>query len=571
MTTLALLAGIVIAGRIALLQLACLAHPIFAGEGHSWRQSFTYGVAWNFAHTTHDFFKPRMFPELVKNNIIAMEAPIYPYLGGALISLFGDGVGPLRVVSWLSLVVIVVVVFVWLGQGRATRKEAWCDRAGFLIALGVSPAVAVEFRSVQPDPMAAGLAAAAAFFLSRYASRERRRDLAIGAFLASLAVLTKPVVLGVIPSLALLGIYGKGWPRRVLQVALALALALAPHVLWDRWAHHLLSDEMGGLVVISIDHNPTLMLQNLTNASYIREAVLHFIPDYAGSWWLVPSMLAGVYRGLADARLRRLGLAMLLWMLVYTIELLAFGDRLHSNAYYFVLAPMPVLLFSAFGIGALVQALDSATKRMTPVASRAALVTLLLPVGLVFSSKVDWSIVDHPGLALELNRAVWTSDLRLALLLFALAIAFGLSTNVRARRVPLWVGLPVLSGVLISAFWASQDAAQYFRYYEASRTRGPFSGELKEMRHAINLHSTPDDRVIFDPSDMVFFSYAARNGFAATEAKSAEQVSRLRSRGARLYLQNIQAGATSSVVPHGRLLESSPRFNLYCVAADDCL
>src|SRR5258707_89483 len=77
-------------GRIALIQLRCLTLPIVVEEQHNWRQGFTYSVAWNYAHAhgIPDFFHPRWYQETAVNNLVAMEAPIYPYLGGLVMRVF---------------------------------------------------------------------------------------------------------------------------------------------------------------------------------------------------------------------------------------------------------------------------------------------------------------------------------------------------------------------------------------------------------------------------------------------------------------------------------------------------
>lgn len=566
-TTIAMVIGIVISGRIALLQLGCLGHAIHPQEGHYWRQAFTYSVAWNFAHDSPNFFLPRSFHELAKSNIVAMEAPIYPYLSSAFLRVFGDGVLPMRLISWLFLVAIAFVILAWFGEGRARRRDAWCDRAGLLIALGVSPAIAVEFRSVQPEPMAAGLAVLSAFYFSRYAGGGQRRALVIGGILAALAVLTKPVALGVLPGIAILGTYGKGrWLRRGITVSAVLAVALVPQFLWDRWAQHLLLDEMNGNLIISIQHNPNEMLRNVQNLTYIREAALHLVPNYAGSWWLVPAMLAGLYRGLADSRLRRLALGMLVWMLGYLVELVAFGDRLQANAYYCICALPPVALFSALGIGGLVGALDSPTWRPSLTTIRTALVAFLLPAGLLLSNKIDWSSTEHPALALGRNRAVWTSDLGLTLLLVGIVVALALAATVRPPRIPSWVGVPALSVVLFSSYWASQDAVQYFRYYEASKVRRTYTGDLAALRGAVARHSRPSDRIVSSPANILSFYQGLRNGFSSDEVQTPAQLTRVQGRGARLWIETLP----DSNPPFGRLLERGEYFRLYCIAEDDC-
>lgn len=568
-TTIGFVIGAALFLRLLAAQLAVLGHPLHVREGHHWRQSFTYSVTWNFAHFTKDIFHPRMFEEFAKSNIVAMEMPLYPYLCAPFVRLFHDSVTPMRVVSWLALLVTVGVLFFWLGEDRAAKKDAWSDRAGLLLAFAVSPGVACEFRSAQPDPMCCALVMLSALFFTRYAKREARSDLVAGGLLAVLAVLTKPVAMGTLPALVVFGTWGSGrWIRRGIVVGLVLALPVACQLLWDRHAQGILKNEMNGLIVISVQHDWKEMLSCIKNVSFIREALLHFLPNYAGSWWLVPAFAAGIYRGLADPRLRRLAVAMIVWLFFYLVELLLFGNRLHSNAYYFVLGPPPVLLLAGLGVGALVRTLDNPDRRAQLVTMRAAVITLLLPAGLYFSAPIDWRSTEFNALALEKNRAVWTNDLGLALLATAILVAFALAAIVRPRRTPWWAGATVLLLVLSSAWWPSQDALQYLRYYDGAKFRSGFDVEVAKLRAAIDRYSRRSDRVVYDPPEYVYYTYARRNAFRAEEARTPAGLDRVRARGARLWLQ-IEPGA-GAPPPQGRLLEAGSFYKVYCIATDGC-
>lgn len=565
-TAAAFVVGALLVLRVAYRQLGSLGHLIYNVEGHHWRQAFTYGVAWNYAHSALDFFKPRMFLELANSNIVGMEAPIYPFLGGLLLRVFRDSPFPLRAMSLASLYVIVGILWTWLGERRASAKEAWADRAALLVALAVCPEIGPEFRSIQPDPMCAALAVVAAFYLARYAETERPRDLLLGAVFTSVSVLTKPVSLGVVPALVLLAAYGKGrWLRRGVYATGALALALVPHILWDKWAQHLLKTEMNGLIVISIQHDPKEMIANLKNLGILREALLHFLPNYAGAWWLVPAIAAGVYRAFADARLRRFGVAFVVWILVYMVELIAFGDRLHSNAYYFVCAPAAVLFFAALGLGAFVAMLDSPDRRPKLVVARAGLLGLVLPLGVYLSNPADWAGVKE--LAIDKNRGVWTSDLNLGLLALCIVLALGTAAFLRPRRIPAWAGLPVLGLVLASAYLPWQHADQWFRYYDSTMARRGFPARVAALRAAVDKHSSREDRVVVDPPEMVLFSWVLRNGFGPGELKAEGGPARMKSRNTRLWVQFDGGGAAPKA---GRLLETGPNFRVYCIADDDC-
>lgn len=566
-TTAALLLGVVALGRIVLIQLRCLPLPVVVEEQHHWRQAFTYGIAWNFSHSSSflpDFFHPHMIQEGPVSNLVAMEAPLYPWLGGIVMKIAGDGTFFMRSLSWLAAVATVVVLFLWLGEGRRRPVEAWADRAGLFVAAALSISLGSDYRSVQPDAMAGGLAMGAAYFFARYAQRARSRDVILAAVLTSLAVLTKPVALGVVPALGLFGIWRKErWLRQCLIVGGALALALAPHFFWDRWSQVLLK-ESGGGIVISIQHDPKEMLANLKNLNFTREGVLQLLPAYGASWWLVPAIVGGMYRALAEPRLRRFGVPFVVWLAFYMIELLAFGDRLHSNYYYFALAPAPLIFFSALGIGALVDVLDSARPRPNIATYRAALITAASALGPLFAVTTQWQSVEASALGFHKTWRVWTDDIGLSRLLAVVLAAMILAPLVRKIRFG-WFGTALVIGFLATAWPAAQSSWQFLRFYSAME-KHPSTNGLPEFRATIDRYSSIDDRVIVSDGEPIWFYYARRNGFPITNPTPAHAAS-LRPRRARLYVHLKNA---PSPHPPGRLIESGPWWHIYCVAEDDC-
>lgn len=567
-TAVALVIGIGVLGRIVLIQLRCLPLPLVVEESHHWRQAFTYGVAWNYAHGGRagwDFFHPHWYVEGALSNLVAMEAPVYPYLGGLVMRLTGDGPFFMRLLSWLALVATVVVLFIWLGQNRRRPVEAWSDRAGLFVAAGLSISLASDFRSIQPDAPAAGLAILAAFFFARYAEKARPRDVVIAALLTTLSILTKPVALGVVPALGLFGVWRRErWIRHALIVGGALALAVLPHFFWDRWALKLL-EQTGGGIVISIQHDPKEMLAHLKNPNILREGVLQLLPSYAASWWLVPAILAGIYRAVAEPRLQRFGVPFLVWLVGYMTELLAFGDRLHSNYYYYVLGPAPLAFFAALGLGSLVSVLDAPRPRPSIVTYRAAGITAVTAAGTLFAQTAQWNSVDQSALGFAKTWRVWTDDIGLARLLLAVVLVFAVAPLLRRLRIPTWAG-PLL---VIAFFWtgipAAQNTWQFLRFYSAV-TKRPSTAGVPELQAAIDRHSTVADRILSSEPEPIWFHYARRNGFPLAMPTPA-QVANLRPRGARLYVHFKPTPAPS---PPGRLLASGTSWYLYCVAADDC-
>lgn len=566
-------------GRVLLAQLVSLPLPIVVYEGHNWRQAFTYGTAWNYAHTTLDVLRPRMFVELARSNVVAMEAPLYPLLASILLRVSGDSVVAPRILSWLALVTTLAFLWKWLADVRSPMG-ALADRAGLLVALGLSPMVGAEFRSVQPEPLAAGLAIASAFYLARYSKTDRRADAVKGAALFALSLLAKPLALGIAPALLLFAAWGRGrsMRRRALFAAGALTLALLPWLGWDRWAHHVLATELGGEWIIQIEHPPKALLTSLLSGHYSKEAFLHFVPNYAGSWWLVPALAAGIYRGIAERGRRRYAIPLLVWIVGFMIELLAIGERLHSNAYYFILAIAPLAYFSALGLGGFVRVLDSSRTAPSTTIFRVGLaIFVLLPIGTAFSRASAWGITtDFAQLGFERNRAVWTDDLGLARLLVVLVVAIAIGPRLRPRRTPVILGVPVFLAMAILGVRPARDAAQHFRYYTATDHRIGFDSELRELRSAVDRYSSPRDRILMSPGGtfrephMVFYYYALRNGFPLRERLTPERLIELRTRGVRLYLQIDQIEKGQHIEVPGRLLASGSWWRLSCVAADDC-
>jgi hypothetical protein len=577
-TALAFALACVLFGGLVVAQLASLSLPLLVFEGHHWRQSFTYGVAWNFAHATMDVLRPRMFVELGQSNVVPMEAPLYPLLASVSLRL-GDGtIGP-RLLSWSGLVATVFVSWRWLADPRG-GAEALPERAGLLVALGLAPMVAVDFRSIQPEPFAAGLAILSAFFFARYGESSRAGDAAKGAVCFGLSLLSKPLALGVAPALLLLASgASRGWTRRGIVAAAALAIASVPWAAYDRWAHHLLATALHGDWVIEIEHPPRKMFESLVRGEYTSEVLLNHLPHYATSWWLAPATVLGVYRGLAEPRWRRLAIPMLAWLAGYMVELLAVGVRLHSNAYYFILAAAPLAWFAALGLGALVRLLGAERARVgTPVLCAGLACLVLLPIGWACSRASSWanaSLFEAAALGFERNRGVWTSPLGLARLVAVLVSIFAVGPRLRARRVPRWIGVGVLAVMAGLAVRPARDRDQFFRAYVGASRRPGFDEELRALRAAVDRYSGRADRIVVSPGGtyrephMIAFFYALRNGFARDRV-SARELRELERRGARLYLQIDQAASASKPPPDGRLLATGRWWRLSCVASDGC-
>ncbi len=586
-TTVALAAGLLLFGLVVVLQLASLPAPLVVYEGHHWRQAFTYGVAWNYAHETLDVLRPRMFVELTRSNVVPMEAPLYPLLAGLLFRVGGDSVVWPRLLSWLGLAATVGVLWSWLDDPKGSGR-AHAERAGLLFALALAPIVAVDFRTIQPEPVAAGLAIASAFFLARRGAAGEgaedgggatRSDVVKGAVLFGLSLLAKPLALGVLPSLVVFAAWGeRRFVRRGAFAAGCLVIATLPWLAWDRWAHHLLATELGGDWIIEIGHPPKELLRTLLADGEAREVFLRHLANFATSWWLAPAIVAGVHRGLVERRWHRYSVPLLVWMVGYAIELLAVGARLHSNAYYFILATAPLAFFAALGLGALVRVLDASQKAVPRSVFLVGIAcALLLPLGSVASRPSPWkNVIEIAALGYERNQDVWTSGVGLARLLLCWIAIFAIAPRFAGRRMPRWLGVPiavVIAGLVVRPMG---DTYQYFRFHLGDGKRAGFDAELAALRSAVDRHSHPADRILLSPGGtyreppMVFLYYAQRNGFPLRGDVKPEDVATMRARGARLYLRIDQNGPSKHPRIPGPLLAKGEWWQLSCIATDGC-
>ena len=578
--TLALALSTVLFAGLVVDQISSFGRPLIVWEGHHWRQSFTYGVAWNFAHASLDVLHPRMFVELASSNVVPMEAPLYPLLASVFLRLGDDSVVGPRRHAWSGLLTTVFVLARFVRDDpRRPSRAGPAETAGLLVALGLAPMVAVDFRSIQPEPLAAGLASLAAFFFTRYRDSHRPRDVVSGGLCFGLSLLSKPLALGVAPGLVLFAVWGsERWRTKAFLTTASLALAIVPWFAWDCWAQHLLHTLLADDWIIEIGHPPREMLRSVLGGGYSAEVLLAQLPHYATSWWLAPAIAAGIYRGLDEPRFRRIAFPMLAWIVGYVVEILAVGVRLHSNAYYLILAAAPLAYFAALGLGALIRLLDASAAAIPTSTFRAALACLvLLPVGWAFSRSSNWSSTIDPGeLGFERNRGVWTSALGLARMLLVFLLVFALGRHLKPRRVPMWIGLLLLVAFAALVVRPMRDRAQYFRMYVAADRRDGFDDELRALRAAVDQWSSPSDRVIVSPGGtyreppMVYLFYLLRNGFPYRDDTPKRAVDDMKRRGARLYVQLDQVEKSSHPYIAGRLLAKGPWWRLSCVAPDDC-
>ncbi|MGZ3477856.1 MAG: ArnT family glycosyltransferase [Polyangiales bacterium] len=533
-------------------------------EQHHWRQGFTYGVAWNFAHTSWDFFHPRMFLYVSGSNIVGMEAPLYPYICAPFFRLFGDSIFACRIVTWLALIVVLVTVSVGFFPHRPWAK------AGFLVAAGLTPLVWSEFRQVQPDGLMVAFACASSAFLVRWARRERTRDLILGASLATLALLTKTAAIGILPALWLFAVWGsrrRTELRFLARTTLAFVPAIAVSVAWDRWAVHLLNTYSKGVVVISVQHEPSSMLANLKNIGIARELVTFFAANYACSWWLLPAVFVGLVNALSTRENRAIGVPTLVWLAVVTVMLLCFGDRLHSNWYYTIPLFPPLAVFAGQGLATAAEALEGA-----PLDHNRRFALFVLVPGLFLGHLLARPLagsIDPSHLAVHANQPVWSDDLGFATMGLLLCSSAGIATTGASRRLPPVLAAGAVLLMVTATNLPRRAAAQTLAFFSGDPERRHEVADLALLRKAVERHSSPHERVVTDDTEIVSLALIRRNGWNDGNKIAQPVLDEHVEKGARLFV-HFGKDAPAPTVAKRKVLARGARWAIYCLAKDDC-
>lgn len=156
---------------------------------HEWAQADRLAIAISFYDHGLHFFRPQTLNITSYDGIVGVEFPLVAYLAALGAKLLGRGaVVPLyRALTigtaWLANYYLFRLVF------DRTRQFVAALVPGIFLA--ASPVFAYYAGNFMPDPASAALVLVAMFYLLRYPSSHRFRDLAVAIVLLTLATLTK--------------------------------------------------------------------------------------------------------------------------------------------------------------------------------------------------------------------------------------------------------------------------------------------------------------------------------------------------------------------------------------------
>ncbi len=526
--------------RVALL-------PVIYGA-HSERQAATYSVAYNFAHSTWNYFLPRIDlrgPD--ETGIIPTEAPTYSYLCGLLMRAFGDSAAIGRLLNLAaSTLALVMVAVVHLAQKRVAAL------AGFLAFWVTSPACSVEFRNYQPDGFMTSFGLMAACWFMIFARSQRPVHFALGLASFAVACLSKPVILGCAPAMVAFSLAEgpRRPPRGRWTILLLMGIPPMLGLAWQWWATQIESHHSH---VHWIDFRiPSATLRsNLTNAALWKQSFFDVLPTWGNGYcWL----LVGIGVCLSTTRIfRARALGWIAWVAGTCIILATASNRIRVNCYYLT----PLLPACAFFVSV---AVEATVRRI----SRFERETFFLTWAAIAVASGSLAIVawgHHDGLGFERWAAV-------------VVVAFLVTPLVEGRpwatRVLTAVGLCFF---LLAMNKGRRNTLEISRgslpdpYFD-DRTR---LDDVAALRRAIDRYSTRDDRFLV-VGGIPELHFTQRAGYAEPNIRAVDKKGSVQRwpRAPAFFVHYTAVGALPKQAKNWKLLENGRGWALYCTTVRTC-
>jgi 4-amino-4-deoxy-L-arabinose transferase-like glycosyltransferase len=544
-------------------QFSTIFAPI-VGE-HHWRQSDTYSVARNFHRVSADFFHPRIDWNHGRTGIMAMEAPIYPYLTHLLMYALGEDPATARFVSW-SLFFLGALA----ALGMMRRLGGNSLMAGLLLALMLSPLVLFEARQVQPDGPALGLLLVAAAFFHRYSAAGKAWRFAIGMAAFAAAALIRPPVILVGPAMWLLSFSARPASYgAIVARGLWFAIPLGLWFGWSSWAEHLDAafDQARGYFAIKVNWDE--VRADLTNWDHLKNVFGFLVPGYAMNWTLLPAIAAGAVLSFRKEH-RRVSLAFWAWLLAGVAVCFMFARRFYGHWYYSTQLVPPLAYFAALSW---LHLWRLARPEAAPSPAAKGLFFFLV---LVFAAVPvfggPWEsgarVVGASGPAANLTwataRGVWVA-------LGAAAIAALLAWIVRGWRHWVAVTLAVVATLALVAR-GGHDLLQTFVHRARFHEWQTFERDWGGMRRAIDCYVPEDEVFLTDGGHPWYLYLAERRGFSEDPAV-------IDGRGPDFYRKHAvrvllhfreRGGPPRRVVGDQQPLASGEKWDLFCIDPQGC-
>lgn len=499
---------------------------------HDWRQGWTYSMAYNYAFEDAAILYPEHDWTEDRTGIIGTEPPVYALALGGLMAAFGPHPQVGRLFS-LLLFLIASAAFARMLFRRHGAAAAW----SFGLVAACSPLVLGEFRQVQPDPVATSLSMLAVC-VALHASRTKKlKHHALGLALITLAVLVKPIALGVLPGYWLATVrWRKNAIARLFASGLVLVVPLALYLVWQRWAVHLTETYDAGTYRISIETDPDEMSRNLRNGSAWKFLLLRLMPFYVLVWAFAPAAIVGIVTSWRSAQ-RHEWMSITTWLTVTILMLGAFSSRLWSNWYYCIPLFPPLAYFAAHGLASAWRLVRGVSRdRLERFFGLLVIASLALGGPLALAS--DWGNLGSGPLGIWQNSAVFTRLTSPRIAVGLVMVCGGIAFASRwFARLPRHVSILLLPLALWAAYFAGNDALHSARVRSAEPLWMSSESMIAECRAAVDRVSSREDRFLVTAFNPAWLQRIRRRGYAdARSVTSRRSVEYYRSHGVRFVV-----------------------------------
>jgi 4-amino-4-deoxy-L-arabinose transferase-like glycosyltransferase len=303
-------------------------------DKHSWRQTDTASIAYNYYNSGMNIFQPRLdvLPEIRE-----LEFHLYPYTVAVLYTLFGFNEVWGRVVSILCGLGTLWFIFLLT---RTYFNESAALYAAFFWAS--SPMAVFYNRAFLPESMMLFYSAAGMFWFLRWSNTEKVWHMVTAAGLLSCAILIK------LTSLFLAGpivyvLWQKHTRKLFAQFPVYLfgLMVLVLPVLWYTYQHHLFKAVSWGTSIFDIGNDKWFNRSILLNPGFYQKIWLQYLGEqhfaYTGYGFLFFGWIVTL-----PQKAKVFGVWM--WAVFAYFIIIAVGNYVHEYYQLVVLIPGAVLV-----------------------------------------------------------------------------------------------------------------------------------------------------------------------------------------------------------------------------------
>ncbi len=314
---------------------------------HSWRQTDTATVAYNFYSTDMNILKPRLnvFPEIRE-----LEFHIYPYIVAILYRIFGfyEFIGKLVSIFFG----LGTIVFLYLLTKKYFDEDVALFSAAFF---AVSPMAVYYNRTFMPESTMLFFSVATLYFLTNWLENRKIINYFLSILFFSLAMLTKATSLYLVFPIIYLFVCEK---KKVSTYCLLhLFLSLIPPFLWYYYQHQIYMSAVGGQSIWHVGTDKWFNKDILLNLNFYRRIWLQHLGELHFAYTGYLFFFIGLFSHLKE---KQKVFRIWVFAVFFYFIVVAVGNYVHE--YYQLPILLPGSVFVGLGIVRMIEKIKNSTK-----------------------------------------------------------------------------------------------------------------------------------------------------------------------------------------------------------------